>query len=147
MAAKAAPEHDRGGSGGRALIYAVVIVAPVPTSARSPARADVEVGEVGGPPRVTLAAGIVALALVGAALVTVGPTAAILVCLLLVVLALCVWAPAYAFALSLALYSFEGTVKMRLSVEGAPSPVAMGAAALDFAFLASLVALLLSDGG
>jgi O-antigen ligase len=100
-----------------------------------------------GPPRLALAAAAALLASTAAVVVTLGPTAAILMCLLVVVLALCVRAPAYAFALSLALYSFEGTVKMRLSVEDAPSPVALGAAALDLAFLASLAALLLSDRG
>jgi O-antigen ligase len=83
----------------------------------------------------------------GTALATLWPTAAILLGALLIVLALSIRMPAYAFALALALYSFEGTFKMRLSLEGAPSPVALGAAALDFAFLASLTALLFSDRG
>ncbi len=67
--------------------------------------------------------------------------------LLLVVLGLCVRAPEYAFALALVLYSFEGTVKMRLSVEDVPSAVPLGAAALDFALLASLSALIAADRG
>jgi hypothetical protein len=84
---------------------------------------------------------------VGAVLAALWPSAAILLGALAIVLALCVRAPAYGFALALVLYSFEGTVKMRLSVEGAPSPVALGAAALDLAFLVSLAALLLQDRG
>ena len=75
------------------------------------------------------------------------PTAVILVALLAVVLALCVTAPAYAFALALLLYSFEGTLKMRLSIEDVPTAVPLGAAALDFAFLASLAALIGADRG
>ena len=63
------------------------------------------------------------------------------------VLALCVTAPAYAFALALLLYSFEGTLKMRLSIEDVPTAVPLGAAALDFAFLASLAALIGADRG
>lgn len=88
-----------------------------------------------------------ALAVLGAILAALWPTAAILLGALTIVLALCLRAPAYGFALALAMYSFEGTVKMRLSVEAAPSPVALGAAALDFAFLASLAVLLLRDRG
>ncbi len=80
-------------------------------------------------------------------LASLWPTAAILFGALVLVLVLCVRAPSYAFALALLLYSFEGTFKMRLSVEGAPSPVAVGAAALDFAFLVSVAALLLHDRG
>ncbi|MEA2419921.1 MAG: hypothetical protein QOE60_2127, partial [Thermoleophilaceae bacterium] len=87
------------------------------------------------------------LALVGAVLATLWPAAAILLGALALVLALCIRAPAYGFALALVLYSFEGTFKMRLSVEGAPSAVALGAAALDFAFLISLAVLLLRDRG
>jgi hypothetical protein len=87
------------------------------------------------------------LVVTGAVLAIQWPTAAVLFGLLLVVLVLCVRAPVYAFALALVLFSFEGTIKMRLSVEGAPSPVAIGAACLDFAFLASLTALLVHDRG
>src|SRR5688500_17444581 len=75
------------------------------------------------------------------------PTAAILLGAVLVVLALCVKAPLYAFAFALVLFSFEGTFKMRLSVEGAPSPAAIGAAGLDLAFFAALTALLVTHYG
>jgi hypothetical protein len=75
------------------------------------------------------------------------PTAVIFAALLGAVLVLCVTAPAYAFALSLLLYSFEGTLKMRLSIEDVPSAVPLGAAALDSAFLASLAALVGADRG
>ncbi len=89
----------------------------------------------------------VALALAGALLAALWPTAAVVLGLLVVVLALCIRAPEYGFALALVLYSFEGTIKMRLSFEGAPSAVALGAVVLDLAFLASLAALLLRDRG
>jgi len=75
------------------------------------------------------------------------PAVGLVLALLLVVLGLCVRAPEYAFALALVLYSFEGTVKMRLSVEDVPSAVPLGAAALDFALLVSLVALIAADRG
>jgi O-Antigen ligase len=93
--------------------------------------------------RSTAAAWTVAIvvAVAAAFAATSWPTAAILAGLLVVVLALCVHAPAYAFAASLALYAFEGTFKMGLGVNGDPSPAATGAVALDCAFLCSLVAL------
>jgi O-antigen ligase len=103
-------------------------------------------GKLGGmPPGGWLAAA--SLVVTDAVLAIQWPTAAVLFGLLLVVLVLCVRVPVYAFALALVLFSFEGTIKMRLSVEGAPSPVALGAACLDFAFLASLTALLVHDRG
>jgi hypothetical protein len=85
--------------------------------------------------------------LAGAVLMGLWPTAAILFGAVLVVLALCVRAPLYAFALALVLFSFEGTFKMRLSVEGAPSPAAIGAVGIDLAVFAALTALLVSDYG
>jgi len=75
------------------------------------------------------------------------PTAGVLFALLTGVLILCVRAPAWAFAAALLLFTFEGTVKVGLSVDGAPSPAAVGAAALDLALFGSLVALLVSDRG
>ncbi len=75
------------------------------------------------------------------------PTAGVLLVLLTGVLILCVRAPAWAFAAALLLFTFEGTVKVGLSADGAPSPAAAGAAALDLALFASLAALLVSDRG
>ena len=75
------------------------------------------------------------------------PTAAILLVVLAGVLVLCVRAPVYAFAVSLVLFTFEGSVKVLLDVDGAASPAAIGAAAIDFALFASLAALLLADRG
>jgi hypothetical protein len=89
----------------------------------------------------------IVLAATAALAATSWPTAAILAGLLVVVLALCVHAPTYAFAASLALYAFEGTFKMGLGVNGDPSPAATGAVALDCAFLCSLVALVVHDRG
>jgi hypothetical protein len=86
-------------------------------------------------------------AVVGAVLSSLWPTVALLAGAVTVTLVLCIRAPAYAFFGALVLYSFEGTIKMRFSVEGAPSPVALGAALLDLAFFASLAALLVQDRG
>jgi O-Antigen ligase len=88
-----------------------------------------------------------ALALVGAVLSSLSPTAAAVTAGVGVTLFLCFRAPAYAFLTALVLYSFEGSIKMRLSVEEVPSPLGVGAALLDFAFLASLLAVLLQDRG
>jgi hypothetical protein len=63
------------------------------------------------------------------------------------VLVLCARAPVYAFAVSLVLFTFEGSVKVLLEVDGAASPAVIGAAAIDFALFASLAALLLADRG
>ncbi len=92
-------------------------------------------------------AGALVLALAGGLLGSLWPTAAIVAGAVALILALCVRAPAYAFLAALVLYSFEGTIKMRLSVEGAPSPTAFGAALLDFAFLAALANLVVRDRG
>jgi O-antigen ligase len=67
-------------------------------------------------------------------------TAVMLVVVLAGVLLLCVRAPVHAFAVALALFSFEGTVKVLLDVDGADSPAVIGAAAIDFALFASLLA-------
>ena len=66
---------------------------------------------------------------------------------LLAITILAIRAPAYGFIAAIALFGFEGTIKMRLTVEGAPSPLAFGAGMVDLAFLASLLALLLHDRG
>ena len=66
------------------------------------------------------------------------PAAAMLLVVLAGVLVLCVRAPVYAFAVSLVLFTFEGTVKVLLHVDGAASPAVIGAAAIDFALFASL---------
>ena len=92
-------------------------------------------------------AGALVLALAGGLLGSLWPTAAIVAGAVALILALCVRAPAHAFLAALVLYSFEGTIKMRLSVEGAPSPTAFGAALLDFAFLAALANLVVRDRG
>jgi O-antigen ligase len=87
------------------------------------------------------------LTVAGALLSSLWPMAAALTAAVGVTLFLCFRAPAYAFLTALVLYSFEGSIKMRLSVEEVPSPLGVGAALLDFAFLASLLALLLQDRG
>ena len=87
------------------------------------------------------------LALAGAVLSSLWPMAAAVTAGVGITLFLCFRAPAYAFLCALVLYSFEGSIKMRLSVEEVPSPLGVGAALLDFAFLASLLALLLQDRG
>jgi O-antigen ligase len=81
------------------------------------------------------------------ALAALWPTAAVAVGVLALVLALCLRAPAAAFLAALALFSLEGTLKMRLTVEGMSSPAAVGAALLDVAFVVTLGALLLGDRG
>jgi len=87
------------------------------------------------------------LTLVGAVLAALWPTAAVVLGAVALILALSVRAPAYAFLGALVIYSFEGSIKMRLSVEEAPSPLGFGAALIDFAFLASLAALVVQDRG
>jgi O-antigen ligase len=89
----------------------------------------------------------VTLTAAGAVLSSLWPTAAVVVGAVLLILVLCIRFPACAFLAALVLYSFEGSIKMRLSVEEAPSPLGFGAASLDFAFLASLAALLGQDRG
>ena len=87
------------------------------------------------------------LALAGGLLGSLWPTAAVVAGAVVLILALCVRAPAHAFLAALVLYGFEGSIKMRLSVEGVPSPTAFGAVLLDFAFLAALANLVVRDGG
>ena len=87
------------------------------------------------------------LAIVGGVLSSLWPMAAAPTAAVGVTLFLCFRAPAYAFLAALLLYSFEGSIKMRLSVEEVPSPLGVGAALLDLAFLASLVAVLVQDRG
>jgi O-antigen ligase len=78
---------------------------------------------------------------------TVSPTAALLLAALMAVAALAVTAPAYGFAGALLMFGFEGTIKMRLTVEGAPEPLALGAAAIDLALVVSVLGLLAQDRG
>jgi hypothetical protein len=97
-------------------------------------------------PPLAIAGAVVAAAAAGI-LSSLWPTAAVLAGAVVLILTACIVAPTYAFLASLALYSFEGSIKMRLSVEGAPSPLGVGAALLDLGFLASLVSLLVQDRG
>ena len=82
---------------------------------------------------------VVAMAALGVALY---PTATLLAGLLALVLALAVVRPALAFALAVGLFCFEGTVKIRLSLEAVPSPLAVGAALLDVMLAAGVVGML-----
>lgn len=49
--------------------------------------------------------------------------------------------PAYAFLGAVGLVAFEGTIKIALSVENVPSPLGVGAAAIDLALVVSFAAL------
>jgi O-Antigen ligase len=81
---------------------------------------------------------------VGAA---VSPTAGGAFAVLAAVVALAIRAPAYAFVAALLLFGVEGTIKMRLTVEGAPEPLALGAGLLDACLAISVLGLLARDRG
>ena len=71
------------------------------------------------------------LGLIGAALITVT--------------VLAVRAPLYALPVALVLLGFEGSIKMRLSIEDAPYAISLGAALIDLALLIGMAALIACD--
>lgn len=87
------------------------------------------------------------LTLAGAVVSALWPTLVVGIVAAGLVLVLCLRAPAYGFLAAIALYSFEGSIKMRLGVEGFPRPNAVGAGLLDLVLFASLAALLVVDRG
>jgi O-antigen ligase len=88
-----------------------------------------------------------ALALPGVAVTALWPTAGFVVAAVMAITVLAVRAPAYAFLGALLLFGFEGSIKMRLSVEGAPSALALGAALIDIALVVSVLGLVSGDRG
>jgi O-antigen ligase len=93
------------------------------------------------PALVALAAGAIAIGL------AVAPTAGALFAGLAAIGVLAVQAPPYAFMGALLLFGIEGTIKMRLTVEGAPEPLALGAGAIDVALVMAVLGLLARDRG
>jgi hypothetical protein len=77
----------------------------------------------------------------------IAPTAGALFAVLAAIGVLAVQAPAYAFLGALLLFGIEGTIKMRLTVEGAPEPLALGAGVIDVALAVSVLGLLARDRG
>jgi hypothetical protein len=88
-----------------------------------------------------------ALALAGVAITAIWPIAGLVIAAVMAIVVLAIRAPAYGFLAALLLFGFEGTIKMRLTVEGAPSPLALGAALIDLALLISVIGLLAEDRG
>jgi O-antigen ligase len=87
------------------------------------------------------------VAIPGVAITALWPTAGVVVAAVLAISVLAVRAPAYGFVAALLLFGFEGSIKMRLTLEGAPSPLAFGAALIDLALVISVLGLLLEDRG
>jgi O-Antigen ligase len=81
------------------------------------------------------------LAVPGAVVATAWPTAAVVLAAVIAITVLAIRAPVYGYLGALLLLGFEGSIKMRLSVEGAPSPLALGAALIDVGLLVALVGL------
>ncbi|HEY1360114.1 MAG TPA: O-antigen ligase family protein [Thermoleophilaceae bacterium] len=94
--------------------------------------------------RLILAA-VVALG-IGVFLVALYPSLALLLAALLIVALLALRRPAAAFLLAIGLIGFEGTIKIRLTIENVPHPLGVGAAALDLGLLAGLAGLLARAG-
>ena len=69
----------------------------------------------------------------------------LLIAAVIVVSVLAVRAPLYALPAALLLLGFEGSIKMRLTVEDAPSAIALGAALIDLALFIGLAGLIASD--
>jgi O-antigen ligase len=82
------------------------------------------------------------LALPGVAITAAWPTAGVVVAALMAIVVLAVRAPAYSFVGALLMFGFEGSIKMRLTVEGAPSALAVGAALIDIALIVSVLGLM-----
>jgi hypothetical protein len=86
-------------------------------------------------------------AIAGVVITALYPTAGLALGALLLITVLAVRAPPLAFVGSLAMFGLEGTLKMRLSVEGAPSPLALGAALIDLSLIISVTGLVAHDRG
>lgn len=84
-------------------------------------------------------------ALAAATLAAVWPTAVIVAAAVLVIGALVLRAPVHAFAGALLLSAFEGAIKVRLAIDGLPSPRSVGAAAIDLTLIASIAGLVIRD--
>jgi O-Antigen ligase len=89
----------------------------------------------------------VVAAAAGLAITAVWPTAGFVLAILIAMIALAAWAPVYAFAAALVLFGFEGSIKMRLSLETTPSALGLGAALIDVGLVIALAGLLLRDRG
>jgi O-Antigen ligase len=87
------------------------------------------------------------LAVPGALLTALYPITGVVIAAVIVIGVLAIRAPAYSFLGTLLLFGFEGTIKMRLTVEGMPSPLGVGAALIDLALLISVAGLLVDDRG
>jgi hypothetical protein len=85
------------------------------------------------------------LAIPGAAVAIAWPTAAVVLAAVLVITVLAIRAPVYGYLGALLLFGFEGSIKMRFTVEGVQSPLALGAALIDVALLVSLAGLAARD--
>lgn len=77
----------------------------------------------------------------------VWPTAAIATTAVLAIGILAVRAPEYAFAGALVMFGFEGSIKMRLTVEDVPAPLGVGAALIDLALVVAVTGLIAADRG
>lgn len=96
--------------------------------------------------RALAAVGSVAIAVLA---VAVWPAFALLAAVVGFVVVLALHAPVHAFVLALLLFGVEGSIKVLLSFGGTPlpaSPVAVGAAAIDVAFFATLALLVVAAG-
>jgi len=71
------------------------------------------------------------------------PGTALLVALVVAVGVLAVKRPAAGFVVAVGLFAFEGTFKVRLSIEGLPAPLAVTALALDVGLAAAVLGLVL----
>lgn len=84
-------------------------------------------------------------ALVALAVGLVWPMLGLVVAALIVVIVLAVRAPLYALPAAILLVGFEGTIKMRLSVEDAPHAIGLGAALIDLALFIGFAGLIACD--
>ena len=66
---------------------------------------------------------------------------------LLAITILAIRTPAYGFIAAIALFGFEGSIKMRLGIDDAPSPLGLGAALIDLGLLIGLAGLWAADRG
>jgi len=81
----------------------------------------------------------------GLLLAALYPTAGVVAAALLTITVLAVRSPGYGFLGAVLLFGFEGTIKMRLTLEGAASPLALGAALIDLGLVIAVLGLLLDD--
>ena len=87
------------------------------------------------------------LALTGVATAVLWPTLTVGIAAFVVLVLLLRRSPGYAFLLALLLIGLEGSIKLRLMLEGAPAPRALGAGLLDLAFGAAVLGLMAHDRG